>query len=79
MRKKRRYIIYFAISLLTQAVSLSTKIVHDTSIAQNAVKNIDKIYKQIKVNEVAPKQAIYFPEQQMIKRKIWKKLITWVI
>ena len=74
VRKKRRYIIYFAISLLTQAVSLSTKIVHDTSIAQNAVKNIDKIYKQIKVNEVAPKTSYLFSGTTNDKKKNMEKI-----
>jgi hypothetical protein len=49
--KKRRYVMYMAVELLTETVSTSTEIVADKAILANVVENIDKVYKQIKKNE----------------------------
>ena len=49
--KKRRYVMYMAVELLTESVNTTTEIVADKTILANVVENIDKVYKQIKKNE----------------------------
>ena len=50
--KKRKYLVYFAISLLTEIVPLEEEIVKDKEKVTTIVSNIDVIYKQIKKNEI---------------------------
>jgi hypothetical protein len=49
--KKRRYVMYMAVELLTESVATNTEIVADKTVLANVVENIDKVYKQIKKNE----------------------------
>ena len=49
--KKRRYVLYMAVELLTEPVVTNTEIVADKSVLANVVENIDKVYRQIKKNE----------------------------
>lgn len=49
--KKRRYVMYMAVELLTEPVITATEIVADKIVLANVVENIDKVYKQIKKNE----------------------------
>jgi hypothetical protein len=49
--KKRRYIIYMAVELLTETVATATDIVSDRHILINVVEQIDSVYRQIKKNE----------------------------
>ena len=51
MAKKRRYVMYMAVELLTETVNPATEIVADKVILANVVENIDKVYRQIKKNE----------------------------
>jgi len=54
--KKRKFILYFVISLLTENINLNEEIVREKQkeIISNVNKNINSIYKQIKQNEEAP-------------------------
>ena len=55
--KRRRFLIYFAISLLTETVDLTSEIISDENkdAIQNIVKKIDNVvYRQIKKNEESP-------------------------
>lgn len=54
VRKKRRYLIYFAISLLTSEYDSKIEMVQDKLIIETAVGNINSIYKQIKQHEISP-------------------------
>ena len=74
VRKRRRYLIYFAISLLTEPINIEQNIINDTSIVRNALLNIDKIYAQIKKNEVAPKTDYLFGNLKNDKDKNIKKI-----
>jgi len=54
--KKRKYILYFVVSLLTENIKLNEEIVSEKQkdIILNVTKQIDTIYKQIKKNEESP-------------------------
>lgn len=54
--KKRKYILYFVVSILCENIDLSEEIIREKQkeIVFNVIKKIDTIYKQIKINEVSP-------------------------
>jgi hypothetical protein len=54
VRKKRRYLIYFAISLLTTEYDSKIEMINDRLVIETAVANINAIYKQIKQHEISP-------------------------
>jgi len=58
--KKRRYLLYFAVSLLTQPVSTNIELINDKKLIQNIIERIDSVYKQIKKNEISPKTDYLF-------------------
>ena len=58
--RKRKYIIYFSISLLTELVDNKIPIINNEKICENAKKKINVIYKQIKKNEISPETDYLF-------------------
>ena len=52
--KKRRYMLYFAVSLCTEQACMDVELVADKRKVELAVQNINNIYEQIKKNEVKP-------------------------
>ena len=58
--KKRRYLLYYAVELLTENVQAGIRILPDKGILEKVTKNIDLIYKQIKKNEHAPRTEYLF-------------------
>lgn len=52
--KKRKYLYYFAISLLTENHNLQIPLINKQSIVNNIIDKIDVIYAQIKKNEERP-------------------------
>lgn len=54
VRKKRRYLIYFAISLLTAEYDSKIEMINDRLVIETAVENINSVYKQIKQHEISP-------------------------
>jgi hypothetical protein len=54
VKKRRRHIIYFAISLLTENPQLKKDIIPNKNVVMEIVKKIDTIYKDIKKNEEKP-------------------------
>ena len=54
VRKKRRYLVYFAISLLTTEYDSKIEMIHDRLMIETAMGNINAIYKQIKQHEISP-------------------------
>ena len=58
--KKRRYLLYFAISMITEPYNQAINIITDKTLIQTSLQNIDMIYKQIKKNERSPKTDYLF-------------------
>jgi len=54
--KKRKYILYFVVSLLCENINLEEEIIRKTQqeIVTNVMKKIDQVYKQIKQQEQSP-------------------------
>jgi hypothetical protein len=64
--KKRKYLLYYAIELLTEPNIQSLDMISDKTILQSVVNKINNIYKQIKTNEECPNTDYLFAnlEQQ---------------
>jgi hypothetical protein len=58
--KKRRYLLYFAVALLTETVPTQIEMINDKAILESVVTQIDNIYKQIKKNEIGPNTEYLF-------------------
>ena len=51
-KRKRRFLMYFAVSLVTDYYNLNIKIINNDQLIEKIKKNIDQIYKQIKKHEI---------------------------
>lgn len=58
--KKRRYLLYFAVALLTEKVPNDIDLMPNKPMIQNIVDKIDEIYRQIKKNEESPNTDYLF-------------------
>ena len=58
--KKRKYLLYFAIELLTEFVPTNVELIGNKDVVKNVIDKINEIYKQIKKNEVSPKTEYLF-------------------
>lgn len=58
--KKRRYLLYFAVALLTEPVPTGIEIVSKKEVIQNVVDKINELYKQVKKNEESPNTEYLF-------------------
>ena len=67
--KKRRHLLYTAVSLLTEHVPRDTEIVAKKEIIKTAVANINTIYKDIKKNEETPKTEYLYMGLENDKNK----------
>ena len=54
VRRRRKYLIYFSINLLTEPLDNKIKIIPNESLINNITSKINVIYKQIKKNEIKP-------------------------
>lgn len=52
--KKRKFILYFIISLFTEKINYNTSLIKDITTITKIKENINKIYKEIKKNEISP-------------------------
>jgi len=64
--KKRKYILYFAVSLLCENVATDEEIIRKSQqeIVSNVLNKIDQVYKQIKKNEVSPGTDYLFKDSK---------------
>jgi len=53
-KRKRKYLIYFAISLLTENVNMNVNIIENKNTVENVTNKINLLYKEIKKNEKPP-------------------------
>ena len=52
--KKRRYLLYYAVSVVTEPIMNNVEIINNKPLLETVVNKIHTIYKQIKKNEVSP-------------------------
>ena len=75
-KRKRKYLIYFAISLLTETPNYKVAIIQNTGEIDAITKKINVIYKQIKKNEKAPATNYLFsnlsPQKSNLEKTIEK-------
>lgn len=74
IKKKRRYIIYFAISLLTEEYSNNVSIITDKNKINNVVNKINIIYNEVKKNEIAPNTDYLFDGLEKNKSNLEKTI-----
>lgn len=58
--KKRRYLLYFAVALITEPVPTNIEMFTEKEVLQSVVEQIDNVYKQIKKNEIGPNTDYLF-------------------
>jgi len=59
-KRKRKYIIYCAISFLTENINFNTPLIDNKQLVETVSNNINLIYKEVKKNEVSPKTEYLF-------------------
>ena len=52
-KKRRKFLIYFAISILTEPFDLSIDIIHNKKELDTIIKKVGVVYKEVKKNEVS--------------------------
>ena len=60
VKKRRKFLMYFAISLLTDQIDYDISIIQNKEVIETVVSKIDTIYKQVKTNEHKPKTDYLF-------------------
>jgi hypothetical protein len=75
VKKKRKYLLYFAISLLTDKYDATIDMIENKTTVDNITKKINFIYKEIKKNEEAPATNYLFNGLEKSNReKTFEKL-----
>jgi hypothetical protein len=74
--KKRRYLLYFAVSLLTEPVPINIDLMSNKPMIQNIVDKVNEVYKQIKKQEESPNTEYLFAniEKENAFEKSMKKM-----
>lgn len=74
-KKKRKYLLYFAISLLTDKFESNIDIIENKTTVDNVTKKINLIYKEIKKNEHAPvANYLFMGLEKSNREKTFEKL-----
>jgi len=61
-KKKRKYLLYFSITLLNINIIMDNEIVKEKHIITNVIQKINKIYSQVKKNELSPNTDYLFSD-----------------
>lgn len=82
-KSKRKYLIYFAISIITENINENIPIIADKGLVDNITQKINLIYKEIKKNEKSPATDYLFngieksnTEKTFEKLEVFNKLNT---
>jgi hypothetical protein len=62
--KKRRYLLYFAVALLTEPLLTNIEVMNNKPLIQSIIDKINSVYKQIKKNEESPNTEYLFANLQ---------------
>ena len=71
-KKRRRYILYFAVSILVDNYNTNTNIIQNKQVIDKVIGQIHVIYKQIKKHEEAPKTDYLFNDEMKEKSNLEK-------
>ena len=81
--KKRKYILYFIVSMFCENVNTNDEIIRDSQkeVVGIAIDKIDTIYKQIKKNEVSPETDYLFKDvkQSNLEKTIQKLCLLYLL
>jgi hypothetical protein len=72
LKQKRKYLLYFVITFISSNILYEQEIVKDKEMVLNIISKIDKIYLQVKKNEIGPKTDYLF---KGMKNKNFEKTI----
>ncbi len=72
--KKRKYIMYFAVSLFTENVNYNVSLIKNSEYINKVKNNIHLIYREIKKNEIPPKTDYLFTNIKTSKEKSIEKM-----
>jgi hypothetical protein len=72
--KKRKYIMYFAVSLLTENINYQIPLIKSSDNIKRIKDGINIIYKEIKKNEITPKTDYLFANLKSSKEKSIEKM-----
>lgn len=75
IKKRRRFIIYFAIALLIEDVNFDIEMINNRKEIDSIVKKISIVYKDVKKNEVSPQTDYLFTGTATPKRSALDKTI----
>jgi hypothetical protein len=74
--KKRIFILYYIISMITEKLDYNTPVVNDSNKVETIVDNVSTVYKQIKQNEISPETDYLFKNVKTNLDKTVEKLNT---
>jgi len=74
--KKRRYLLYYAVAIVTEPVPIMIELVSNKAVVQSVIDKIDEVYKQIKKNEENPNMDYLYSnmDKQNNAEKTFRKL-----
>ena len=78
VKRRRRYLLYFTVSLLTETVNLSKDIIDNKAnkkVIDNVVSRVNVIYKNIKKNEEKPATDYLFFNNKITTRSNLEKTV----
>jgi hypothetical protein len=60
IKRRRRYLLYFAVALITESVDYTIEMISDKKEIDNLISKINLVYKEIKKNEKKPSTDYLF-------------------